>query len=97
VCPVRINIPEVLVHLRAEAVEAKGRTPESVGMAALSWIFADARRYENAQKVGALARHLAPSGRISSLPWPGSKWTSARDVPAPPAESFRMWWRRNRG
>jgi L-lactate dehydrogenase complex protein LldF len=97
VCPVRINIPEVLVHLRAEAVEAKGRTPESVGMAALSWIFADARRYENAQKVGSLARHLAPSGRISSLPWPGSKWTSARDVPAPPAESFRMWWRRNRG
>ena len=97
VCPVRINIPEVLVHLRAEAVEAKGRTPESVGMAALGWIFADARRYENAQKVGSLARHLAPSGRITSLPWPGSKWTSARDVPTPPAESFRMWWRKNRG
>jgi L-lactate dehydrogenase complex protein LldF len=97
VCPVRINIPEVLVHLRAEAVAAKGRTPESVGMAALGWIFADPKRYENAQKVGSLARYLAPSGRITSLPWPGSKWTSARDVPAPPAESFRMWWRRNRG
>jgi L-lactate dehydrogenase complex protein LldF len=97
VCPVRINIPEVLVHLRAEAVAAKGRTPESVGMAALGWIFGDAARYENAQKVGSLARHLAPGGRISSLPWPGSKWTSTRDVPAPPAESFRMWWRRNRG
>ncbi|MFI9380971.1 LutB/LldF family L-lactate oxidation iron-sulfur protein [Kutzneria sp. NPDC052558] len=97
VCPVRINIPEVLVHLRAEAVEAKGRTPESVGMAALSWIFGDAKRYESAQKIGSLARYLAPSGRISSLPWPGSKWTSARDVPTPPAESFRMWWRNNRG
>jgi L-lactate dehydrogenase complex protein LldF len=97
VCPVRINIPEVLVHLRAEAVEAKGRTAESVGMAALGWIFDDAKRYEKAQKVGSLARYLAPSGRISSLPWPGSKWTSARDVPAPPAESFRMWWRKNRG
>lgn len=98
VCPVRINIPEVLVHLRSKAVEAKGkRTPEAIGMAALGWIFGDARRYEAAQKAGSLARHLTRTGRITSLPWPGSKWTSARDVPAPPSESFRSWWRRTRG
>ncbi|MFS8100321.1 iron-sulfur cluster-binding protein [Lentzea alba] len=97
VCPVRIDIPSVLTHLRAEAVEAKGRTAESIAMAAAAWVFQDAARYEKAQKAGALARFLARDGRISSLPWPGSKWTSSRDVPAPPQESFRAWWRKNRG
>lgn len=97
VCPVRIDIPSVLTHLRAEAVEAKGRTAESVAMAAAAWVFASASRYEKAQKAGSLARFLARDGRITSLPWPGSKWTSSRDVPAPPAESFRTWWRKNRG
>ncbi|TWP52777.1 iron-sulfur cluster-binding protein [Lentzea tibetensis] len=97
VCPVRIDIPSVLTHLRAEAVTAKGRSPESVAMAAAAWMFRDAKRYERAQKLGALARLLARNGKITSLPWPGSKWTSSRDVPAPPAESFREWWRKNRG
>lgn len=97
VCPVRIDIPSVLTHLRAEAVEAKGRTAESIAMAAAAWTFASASRYEKAQKVGSLARFLARDGKITSLPWPGSKWTSSRDVPAPPQESFRAWWRKNRG
>lgn len=96
VCPVRIDIPSVLTHLRAEVVEAKGRTPESVAMAAAAWIFREASRYEKAQKAGSLARFLARDGKITSLPWPGSRWTSSRDVPAPPAESFRAWWRKNR-
>jgi L-lactate dehydrogenase complex protein LldF len=98
VCPVRINIPEVLVHLRAKATEAKGpRRPEALGMAAAGWVFADPKRYEAAQRAGSLVRFLAKDGRISRLPFPGSRWTSSRDVPAPPTESFRMWWRRNRG
>ncbi|RAS68000.1 L-lactate dehydrogenase complex protein LldF [Lentzea atacamensis] len=97
VCPVRIDIPSVLTHLRAEVVEAKGRTAESIAMAAAAWMFREASRYEKAQKAGALARFLARDGRITSLPWPGSKWTSSRDVPAPSAESFRSWWRKNRG
>ncbi|HEV7909029.1 MAG TPA: LutB/LldF family L-lactate oxidation iron-sulfur protein [Pseudonocardiaceae bacterium] len=98
VCPVRINIPEVLTHLRAEAVEAKGKhTPEAVAMAAAAWIFRDPKRFERAQKLGSLARLFARNGKISHLPWPGSKWTDSRDVPAPPEESFRTWWRNNRG
>lgn len=98
VCPVRIDIPEVLVHLRARTVAAKGkRTPEAAGMAALAWMFGSAARYETAQRAGALGRALARNGRISHLPWPGSKWTVSRDAPAPPKESFRAWWRRTRG
>jgi L-lactate dehydrogenase complex protein LldF len=98
VCPVRIDIPSVLVHLRAQIVEAKGkRTPEAAGMAALGWILGSPKRYEAAQKAGSLARLLAKSGQISRLPWPGSKWTVSRDLPAPPKESFRAWWRRTHG
>ncbi|OLT45366.1 iron-sulfur cluster-binding protein [Saccharomonospora sp. CUA-673] len=98
VCPVRINIPEVLTHLRAEVVEAKGkRTGEALAMSAAAWVFRDRKRYEAAQKAGSLSRFVARDGTLSSLPWPGSKWTDTRDAPAVPKESFRAWWRRNRG
>ena len=98
VCPVRINIPEVLVHLRGEAVAAEGRHhPEAWAMAAAAWVFGSPKRYERAQRAAALARFLAPGGRIRHLPYPGSRWTASRDAPAPPAQSFRAWWQRERG
>lgn len=98
VCPVRIDIPEVLVHLRARTVAAKGkRSGEAIAMGALAWVLGDARRYERAQRAGSLARLLARDGRITHLPWPGSQWTVSRDIAAPPKESFRAWWRRTRG
>lgn len=98
VCPVRINIPEVLTHLRTKVVETKGnRTPEAVAMSAAAWVFGDRKRFEAAQKAGSLTRLLARGGTLSSLPWPGSKWTDTRDAPVVPKEPFRSWWRRNRG
>jgi L-lactate dehydrogenase complex protein LldF len=96
VCPVRIDIPRVLVELRARMVAARGRTPESAAMAALAWLFADPARYERAQRAGGLAGLLVPDGRLRRLPWPGSAWTSSRDAPVPARESFRAWWRRTR-
>jgi L-lactate dehydrogenase complex protein LldF len=98
VCPVRINIPEVLTHLRADMVRAKGKyTPEAIGMSALAWVLRDPFRYEMAQRVGSLAKLLARDGTIGRLPGPGKKWTVGRDAPVPPAESFRAWWQRTRG
>ncbi|HEV7647010.1 MAG TPA: LutB/LldF family L-lactate oxidation iron-sulfur protein [Actinophytocola sp.] len=98
VCPVRIDIPEVLVHLRSRVVEAKGPyTPEAVAMAAASWVMSSPRRFRLAQRLGSVLRLVARRGRIRRLPWPGSKWTDARDVPVPAAESFSAGWRRTRG
>lgn len=98
VCPVRINIPEVLTHLRAKSVQAKpAHSAEKLTMSALGGIMRSRRAYELAQRSGALAGRLAPSDRISRLPWPASKWTDARDLPLPAPESFRTWWRTNRG
>ncbi|WP_031066138.1 LutB/LldF family L-lactate oxidation iron-sulfur protein [Streptomyces sp. NRRL WC-3742] len=101
-CPVKINIPELLAHLRAEAVEAKraGRhlpTVEALAMKAATTVLDSPALFTAAQKAGSLGgRALARRGRIRRLPGPLSGWSDTRDTPAPPAESFRTWWRKNR-
>jgi L-lactate dehydrogenase complex protein LldF len=96
---VKIDIPALLVHLRAKSVEedkARNRpTAWGAAMKAASFVMADAGRFATAEKGLALGRIVAGrSGRISSLPFPGSLWTEARDLPAPPKETFRSWWER---
>lgn len=107
VCPVRIPIPEILVHLRSKAVEHKREssrlpTPEAVAMAAASWTMTDASRWEAAQGAARAGRLLGSkrdkaAGRLGRLPAPLAAWTDARDAPRPPAETFRQWWSRTRG
>ncbi|MCS7482135.1 LutB/LldF family L-lactate oxidation iron-sulfur protein [Umezawaea endophytica] len=97
VCPVRINIPEVLTHLRARSVTARGRSPESIAMAAAAWVFSSPSRYERAQKLATFAKLISRNGRITRLPGPGAAWTSSRDAPVPAKQSFRAWWKENRG
>ncbi|MDH6580423.1 LutB/LldF family L-lactate oxidation iron-sulfur protein [Kitasatospora sp. MAP5-34] len=98
-CPVKINIPEVLAHLRAEVVEAKRHplSPEALAMKAAATVLDSPRLLSAAQKAASLGgRVLAREGRIGRLPGPLHGWSDTRDSPAPPAESFRTWWRKNR-
>jgi len=101
-CPVKINIPEVLAHLRAEVVEQKRRThtvpsPEALVMKAAAATLATPRRLAAAQRAARLAgRLVARDGSIGRLPGPLHGWTDTRDTPQPPAETFRSWWRKNR-
>ena len=110
VCPVKIEIPRLLTHLRAREVAARGRLdPEKLTMRALFHTFSSRRRYERAQKLarGAL-RPFARGGdaqsgdsatararTIAHAPGPLSGWTASRDLPVPAPETFREWWRRS--
>lgn len=52
VCPVKINIPEVLVHLRNKVVKRKGRLdPEALAMRVMGMIFRSESRYRAAQRL----------------------------------------------
>jgi L-lactate dehydrogenase complex protein LldF len=66
-------------------------------MAAASWVMASPARYGAAQRAGRLGRLASRGGKIRRLPPPLSGWTAARDLPAPPAQTFREWWRREHG
>jgi L-lactate dehydrogenase complex protein LldF len=89
VCPVAIDIPEVLVHLRTQAVERPGHRIEKTLMSASAWILRDRRRLAVAQWAASRLRKLIPRRP------PGvSAWTATRDLPRIPSSSFRRWWRR---
>lgn len=100
-CPVKINIPEVLVHLRGKVVRQKatdglrGRLdPERVGMRFLARTFVSPKRYEAAQRLARIGQWpLARRGYIEALPGPFSGWTAMRDLFPVPNQSFREWWR----
>ena len=102
-CPVLIDIPSILVHLRAVQVDqergGRGVLPsgQDLAMKAAGWAMGSASRFELAKKALGAGRLIAGKDhRIRRLPWPASKWTGSRDIPAPPAETFRQWWARNR-
>ncbi len=99
VCPVKINIPEVLVHLRGEVVRHKqdkshGFDPEGMAMKWLARVFSSAKKFERAQKVGRMGQRFFMKGDvIESLPGPFGAWTTTRDVFPVAKQTFREWWR----
>jgi iron-sulfur cluster protein len=99
VCPVEIDIPAVLVHLRGKVVDTEPSwKPEKAVMKAMYRAFASRAAFERAQKAARLgSRPLARRGRIEHMPWPLSAWTMTRDLAEPPKETFREWWKRERG
>jgi len=94
VCPVKIDIPKVLVHLRGRVVqESRAKAaPERLVMRALGSVFGGPTRLRFAQ---ALRKTFAVFGRSRWLPGLGG-WTRSRDLPPMPEYTFREWWRSNR-
>lgn len=86
-CPVRIDIPSILVHLRAEQVDAdRGGLPsgQDLAMKAAAWVMRSPRRFGLAEKVSGPGMAL---GRLTP-------WAASRDMPEAPEETFRQWWNR---
>jgi L-lactate dehydrogenase complex protein LldF len=88
-CPVAIDIPTMLVHLRSRVTALKGRTPERAAMALAAWTMAKPDRWARALRLLRLGRLVR---RRRSLPPPLSGWTASRDLPVPPRQTLRDWW-----
>jgi L-lactate dehydrogenase complex protein LldF len=88
VCPVKIDIPSILVHLRGRVVretKAEG-LGERAAMGAMARVFASRRTYEAAQRMAKLCRGPLASAALRP-------WTRSRELPAVPDQTFRDWWR----
>jgi L-lactate dehydrogenase complex protein LldF len=103
VCPVKINIPEVLVHLRGRVVRHKQDRggprldPENVAMQMVARVFSDPELYERAQRWARVGQWpFARGGSIGRLPGRLAGWTAVRDLRPVPQQTFREWWKLNR-
>jgi L-lactate dehydrogenase complex protein LldF len=88
-CPVRIDIPQVLTHLRAQIAEegGPGHRAERAAMKTARWLMANPARYAVAQSAATRTRRLHPA-----RPPGAGAWTGTRTVPPVPAHTFRHWW-----
>ena len=102
VCPVKIDIPKVLLQLRSDITEEKKKTNqgglERVAFKAFAWAMRRPWIYEWGGMMGASL--LGNGARwISDLPFapgPVKAWLSQRHLPAPASRSFREQWRARR-
>jgi L-lactate dehydrogenase complex protein LldF len=99
VCPVKINIPEVLIHLRHKVVEqdTKGLgalNPEALAMKAMAILFGSERRFRAAQRMGRMAERplVNKQGWVTWLPGLLGGWTQVRDLHEMPKQTFREWF-----
>jgi L-lactate dehydrogenase complex protein LldF len=100
VCPVKINIPEVLVHLRNKIVQRNGtKNAEGAVMAATAAVFKSERRFRAAQRLGRMFQPLLARSDGTGQQWVtwlpgllGGGWTKMRDLQTMPNQTFREWW-----
>jgi L-lactate dehydrogenase complex protein LldF len=100
VCPVKINIPETLIHLRGKIVREDQKTftgalgIENLAMQAIARIFLSHRRYEAAQRLARVGQLVFKrKGQLANLPGMAGDWTKFRDLRPVPSYSFRDWWK----
>jgi len=100
VCPVKINIPEVLIDLRARVTDqerhqfARFLDPMYLGLRIANFLFARAWLFHAAQCLGRIGLRFftRKDGWIHSLPSLGAKWTQTRDLRGLPDQTFHEWW-----
>jgi L-lactate dehydrogenase complex protein LldF len=104
VCPVKINIPEVLIHLRNRVVKEESAgmklfaNPEAMAMKTMAMIFRSEGRFRAAQRLGRMAekpmvrKDGQGDGWIGWLPGLLGGWTQVRDLREMPRQTFREWF-----
>jgi len=100
VCPVKINIPEVLLELRSQVVNQERKQAGRffdlmyLSLRIANLIFATAWGFHVAQRMGRIGLRFftRKDGWIHSLPSLGAKWTQTRDLRGLPKQTFHQWW-----
>jgi len=100
VCPVKIEIPKLLLELRSEVNknQRRGRRLERLAFRIWAWVMRHPRIYEMLVLAAASVIGNGESGQWLSRPpallnrGPLRAWFSQRDLP-PPGRSFRQMWR----
>jgi L-lactate dehydrogenase complex protein LldF len=91
-CPVAIDIPEVLTHLRERVTENEpGHRAEHAAMKAATYAMTHPAAYRAAETAIIKTRKLLPRKRLPI--GPAKAWTDTRDLPELPPQTFRQWWK----
>jgi L-lactate dehydrogenase complex protein LldF len=90
VCPVKIDIPKILLDLRSEVVK-RGKDPtEKRAFRIFSWMMRNPRAYARMGKLARFGGRSMPG--FAKYVGPLKAWLSQRDLPPMPAKSFREMW-----
>ena len=100
VCPVKIDIPAVLLDLRADVVNIERKQGKRafdlmyIGLRVANTVFARPWIFHTAQWLGrmGLGAFTGKDGWIKWLPGLGSRWTENRDLRGLPKQTFHEWW-----
>jgi L-lactate dehydrogenase complex protein LldF len=85
VCPVKIDIPRLLLHLRGEiTAQHKGNAAERLAFKVWARVMMSPSLYKMSSIAGRLLQHLVPISRA---------WTSGRDLRRIESQSFHDRWK----
>ncbi len=100
-CPVKINIPDLLLHLRAKAQEHAPKPSEPLLSERLmfrvwAWVMSNPNVYALGSRFARWGQGLwARQGWIRKIPaYPASQWTKERDFPALASATFHERWKK---
>jgi L-lactate dehydrogenase complex protein LldF len=94
-CPVRIDIPRMLIELRSSGVRAgTAGSGERLAFRSFAWLLGRPALYRLAAPLArAFQRPFARAGVIRRLPFWFGQWTRTRDLPAVASRTFAERWR----
>lgn len=94
VCPVKINIPQILLDLRRDVVEARAHDSETFSerkaFQMYAWLMRRPKLYALAGKIGSKFVHFpgVMSSGVMNV-GPAGKWSKVREMPMLASKSFR--------
>ena len=97
-CPVKIDLPRLLLELRNDLSEDKVTNPfQTFLVKSLTSLFRSPKRYLAMTKIATLIGNISrrKSKTFSSLPIPFNRWTKSRVMQKPSKQSFREIWKKS--